>query len=105
MLFLDLTSARFTIGTENHINRQSTRFEIARNHIQKMGGSSTKEDSSSTKGDSRVTLTLVREEVTTNHHTDGSRTEQKKKLNFDLSAPDPESFQRNLENAKAIGYK
>lgn len=105
MLFLDLTSARFTIGTENHISRQSTRFEIARNHIQKMGGSSTKEDSSSTKGDSRVTMTLEREEVTTDFHTDGSTTERKRKLNFNLSAPDPESFQSNLEKAKAIEYK
>ena len=61
-------------------------------------------DTPSKEEDSRVTITLKRENTTTDYHRDGTKTEQKTVEYCTLSAPDPETFKSNMANVKSIGY-
>ena len=63
-----------------------------------MGDLPSKEDNS------KVTITLTKENTTTDYHNDGTKTEQKTVESCTLSAPDPETFKSNMANEKAIGY-
>lgn len=60
--------------------------------------------SSSKKEGSRVTLTMKKEETTTDYHTNGTKTKRKTVSTCTLSTPDPESFKTNMADVKAIGY-
>ena len=57
--------------------------------------------SSSKKEGSRVTLTMKKEETTTDYHT---KTKRKTVSTCTLSTTDPECFKTNMADVKAIGY-
>lgn len=61
-------------------------------------------DSPSKEENSKVTITLTRENTTTDYRNDGTKTEQKTVECCTLSAQDKETFTGRVANVKAIGY-